>query len=333
MGEGFLGPLLWPLAWVVIKVILLLAPVLFMVTYITLAERKVIGAMQVRPGPNRVGFFGILQPLADAVKLIFKETILPTKANKGLFLLAPLLTLVPALLSWAVVPFSPELILADINVGILYILAISSLGAYGIIISGWASNSRYAFLGSMRSVAQMVSYEVSMGFTLIPVILLTGSLSLVDVVEQQKDWWNVIPLAPMFLIYFISVVAETNRSPFDLPEAEPELVAGFLTEYSAMSSGLFFMGEYANIVLVSFLGALVFLGGWLPPLAILSFIPGIIWLGLKAAFLMFVFLWIRATFPRYRYDQLMRLGWKVFLPVSLFWIFLTGLVIQLYRGM
>ncbi|MBF0109026.1 MAG: NADH-quinone oxidoreductase subunit NuoH [Magnetococcales bacterium] len=331
-GEGFLGPLLWPLAWVVIKVVLLLAPVLFMVTYITLAERKVIGAMQVRPGPNRVGFFGILQPLADAVKLIFKETILPERADKGLFLLAPLLTLVPALLAWAVVPFSPELILADINIGILYILAISSLGAYGIIISGWASNSRYAFLGSMRSVGQMVSYEVSMGFTLIPVILITGSLSLVDVVEQQKDWWNVIPLAPMFVIYFISVVAETNRSPFDLPEAEPELVAGFFTEYSAMSSGLFFMGEYANIVLVSFLGALVFLGGWLPPVSLLSFIPGIIWLGLKAAFLMFVFLWIRATFPRYRYDQLMRLGWKVFLPVSLFWIFLTGLVVQLFRG-
>ncbi|HAT48934.1 MAG: NADH-quinone oxidoreductase subunit NuoH [Nitrospirae bacterium] len=332
LGEGLFGPLLWSLVWVVIKVVLLLAPVLFMVTYITLAERKVIGAMQVRPGPNRVGFFGVLQPLADAVKLIFKETILPEKADKSLFLLAPLLTLVPALLSWAVVPFSPELILADVNVGILYILAISSLGAYGIIISGWASNSRYAFLGSMRSVAQMVSYEVSMGFTLIPVILITGSLSLVDVVEHQKDWWNIIPLAPMFFIYFISVVAETNRSPFDLPEAEPELVAGFFTEYSAMSSGLFFMGEYANIVLVSFLGALVFLGGWLPPLSILDFIPGIIWLGLKAGFLMFVFLWIRATFPRYRYDQLMRLGWKVFLPVSLFWIFLTGLVLQLTRG-
>lgn len=333
LGEGLFGPLLWSLVWVVIKVALLLAPVLFMVTYITLAERKVIGAMQVRPGPNRVGFFGVLQPLADAVKLIFKETIIPEKANKGLFILAPLLTLVPALLSWAVVPFSPELILADVNIGILYILAISSLGAYGIIISGWASNSRYAFLGSMRSVAQMVSYEVSMGFTLIPVILITGSLSLVDVVEHQKDWWNIIPLAPMFFIYFISVVAETNRSPFDLPEAEPELVAGFFTEYSAMASGLFFMGEYANIVLVSFLGALVFLGGWLPPLSILSFIPGIIWLGLKAGFLMFVFLWIRATFPRYRYDQLMRLGWKVFLPVSLFWIFLTGLVLQLTRGL
>ncbi|HIJ82910.1 MAG: NADH dehydrogenase subunit H [Magnetococcales bacterium] len=333
IGVGFFGALLWSLVWVVIKVVLLLAPVLFIVTYITLAERKVIGAMQVRPGPNRVGFFGVLQPLADAVKLIFKETILPVKADKGLFILAPLLTLVPALLSWAVVPFSPELILADVNVGVLYILAISSLGAYGIIVAGWASNSRYAFLGCMRSVAQMVSYEVSMGFTLIPVILITGSLSLVDVVEQQKDWWNVIPLAPMFVIYFISVVAETNRSPFDLPEAEPELVAGFFTEYSAMSSGLFFMGEYANIVLVSFLGALVFLGGWLPPMAnpIFSMVPGIVWLGLKASFLMFVFLWIRATFPRYRYDQLMRLGWKVFLPVSLFWIFLTGLVVQLGR--
>ncbi|MBF0139063.1 MAG: NADH-quinone oxidoreductase subunit NuoH [Magnetococcales bacterium] len=332
MGVGFFGPLLWSLVWVVIKVVLLLAPVLFIVTYITLAERKVIGAMQVRPGPNRVGFFGVLQPLADAVKLIFKETILPIKADKGLFILAPLLTLVPALLSWAVVPFSPELVLANINIGVLYLLAISSLGAYGIIMAGWSSNSRYAFLGAMRSVAQMVSYEVSMGFTLIPVILITGSLNLVDVVEHQKTWWNVIPLAPMFFIYFISVVAETNRTPFDLPEAEPELVAGFFTEYSAMSAGLFLMGEYANIVLVSFLGALVFLGGWLPPVSILGFIPGLVWLGLKAGFLMFVFLWIRATFPRYRYDQLMRLGWKVFLPLSLFWIFLTGLVLQLTQG-
>lgn len=330
-GEGIFGPLLWPLVWVVLKIALLLAPVMFLVTYITLAERKVIGAMQVRPGPNRVGFFGILQPLADAVKLIFKETIVPIKADKKIFFLAPIMTLVPALLSWAVVPFSPELILANINVGMLYILAISSLGAYGIIMAGWASNSRYAFLGALRSVAQMVSYEVSMGFTLIPVVLLTGSLNLVDVVEKQADWWNVVPLFPMFIIYFISVVAETNRAPFDLPEAEPELVAGFFTEYSAMSSGLFFMGEYANIVLVSFLGALVFLGGWLPPLGFLDFIPGLIWLGLKACFLMFVFLWIRATFPRYRYDQLMRLGWKVFLPISLFWIFLTGLVLQLSR--
>lgn len=330
LGLSLLGPTIWPLAWVLIKVMVLVAPVMFIVTYITLIERKVIGAMQVRPGPNRVGFFGVLQPLADAVKLICKEVVVPARSDKVVFFLAPALTLVPALLAWAVVPFSPELILADVNIGLLYILAISSLGAYGIIMAGWASNSRYAFLGSMRAVAQMVSYEVSMGFTLIPVIMITGSLSLVDVVEHQRSCWNIVPLLPMFVIYFVSVVAETSRSPFDLPEAEAELVAGFITEYSAMGSGLFFMGEYANIVLVSFLGALVFLGGWLPPLAILGFIPGILWLGLKAGFLMFVFLWIRATFPRYRYDQLMRLGWKVFLPISLFWIFLTGLVLHLF---
>lgn len=329
-GEDLFGPMLWPLVWTVVKITLLLAPVLFMVTYITLAERKIIGAMQVRPGPNRAGIFGVLLPLADALKLMCKETIFPKHADLKVFFLAPSLTLAPALITWAVVPFSPDLIVADINIAILYILAVSSLGAYGVLMAGWSSNSRYAFLGSMRSASQMISYEVSMGFTLIPVIMLTGSLSLIDVVEAQRDVWNVVPLLPMFVIYFISVVAETNRAPFDLPEAEAELVAGFITEYSAMSSGVFFMGEYANIVMVSFLGALMFLGGWLPPLGILDFIPGLVWLGLKAGFLMFVFLWLRATFPRYRYDQLMRLGWKVFLPVSLFWIFLTGLSIHLF---
>jgi NADH-quinone oxidoreductase subunit H len=329
-GEDLFGPMLWTLVWTVVKIGLVLAPVLFIVTYITLAERKIIGAMQVRPGPNRAGFFGVLLPLADAVKLFCKETIIPKHADLPVFFLAPSLTLAPALITWAVIPFSPDLVLADINVAILYILAISSLGAYGVLMAGWASNSRYAFLGSMRSASQMISYEVSMGFTLIPVIMLTGSMNLTDVVEAQRDVWNVIPLLPMFVIYFISVVAETNRAPFDLPEAEAELVAGFITEYSAMSSGVFFMGEYANIVMVSFLGSLMFLGGWLPPLEILSFIPGLIWLGLKACFLMFLFLWLRATFPRYRYDQLMRLGWKVFLPVSLFWIFLTGLMLHLF---
>ena len=332
-GESFLGPVWWPMAWAVIwtmiKIIALVTPVMIGVSYYTLAERKVIGAMQVRIGPNRVGFFGILQPFADAVKLFCKEMIIPHHADKAVFLLAPALTLVPALLMWAVIPFSPELILADINVGILYILAISSLGVYGVLMSGWSSHSRYAFLGSMRSASQMISYEVAMGFTIIPVIMLSGSLSLKDVVESQRDVWNVIPLLPMFVIYFVSVVAETNRSPFDLPEAEAELVAGYITDYSAMAFGLFFLGEYANMILVSFLGSLMFLGGWLPPIGLLSFIPGIIWLGLKAGILMFVFLWIRATFPRYRYDQLMRLGWKVFLPISLFWIFLTGLVLHL----
>lgn len=328
-GAGLLGADLWTLVWTVIKISVLLAPVMFCVTYLTLAERKIIGWMQIRIGPNRVGPFGLLQPLADAVKLFFKETMLPTKADKAIFLLAPTLTLGPALLSWAVVPFAPEIVLADINVGILYVLAISSMGAYGVLMSGWASNSRYAFLGSLRACSQMISYEVAMGFTLIPVIMLAGSLKLEDIVLSQTDMWNVIPLFPLFLIYFISVVAETNRAPFDLPEAEAELVAGFNTEYSAMSFGLFFLGEYANMILVSTLGALMFLGGWLPPLSFLGFIPGIIWLALKTGFLLFVFLWIRATFPRYRYDQLMRLGWKVFLPMSLFWIFLTGTVLHL----
>ncbi|MBF0429491.1 MAG: NADH-quinone oxidoreductase subunit NuoH [Magnetococcales bacterium] len=328
-GEGFFGLMLWTLIWTVVKIVILLAPVLFMVTYITLAERKVIGFMQVRFGPNRVGFWGILQPLADAVKLLFKELLLPEKVDKSVFFLAPALTLVPALVAWAVIPFSPGIVLADINIGILYILAISSMGVYGIIMAGWGSNNRFSFLGGLRSAAQMVSYEVSMGFTLIPVVLLSGSLNLTDVVNAQKGVWFVVPLLPMFVIYFISVVAETNRSPFDLPEAEAELVAGFITEYSAMSSGLFFMGEYANMILVSFMGSILFLGGWLPPVAMLSFIPGIFWLAFKAMFLLFVFLWIRATFPRYRYDQLMRLGWKVFLPISLFWIFLTGLCMHL----
>ncbi|MBF0272781.1 MAG: NADH-quinone oxidoreductase subunit NuoH [Magnetococcales bacterium] len=329
-GVGLLGATLWTVVWTVIKIVILLAPVLFMVTYITLAERKIIGFMQVRYGPNRVGFWGILQPLADAAKLLFKELLLPEKADKVIFLLAPALTLVPALIAWAVIPFAPGLVLADINIGILYILAISSLGVYGIIMAGWGSNNRFSFLGGLRSAAQMVSYEVSMGFTLIPVVLLSGSLNLTDVVNAQKSVWFVVPLLPMFVIYFISVVAETNRAPFDLPEAEAELVAGFITEYSAMSSGLFFMGEYANMILVSFMGSILFLGGWLPPAQFLSFIPGIIWLGIKAGLLLFVFLWIRATFPRYRYDQLMRLGWKVFLPISLLWIFVTGLGVLLF---
>ncbi|MEO5333954.1 MAG: NADH-quinone oxidoreductase subunit NuoH [Magnetococcus sp. YQC-5] len=329
-GEGLFGLMLWTLIWTVIKIAILLAPVLFMVTYITLAERKIIGYMQVRVGPNRVGFWGILQPLADAVKLLFKELLLPEKADWKVFLLAPALTLIPALVAWAVIPFSPGIVLADINVGILFILALSSMGVYGIIMAGWGSNNRFSFLGGLRSAAQMVSYEVSMGFTLIPVVLLAGSLNLTDVVNAQKDVWFVVPLLPMFVIYFISVVAETNRSPFDLPEAEAELVAGFITEYSAMASGLFFMGEYANMILVSFLGSILFLGGWLPPVGFLAFIPGIFWLAFKAMMLLFVFLWIRATFPRYRYDQLMRLGWKVFLPISLLWIFLTGLGLHLF---
>lgn len=329
LGAGLLGPDLWLVLWTIIKIAVLLAPILFCVSYLTWAERKIIGWMQIRIGPNRVGPFGLLQPLADAVKLFMKETMIPAKANVGIFLLAPLLTLGPALIVWAVIPFSPELVLANINIGILYILAISSLGTYGVLMSGWASNNRWSFLGSIRAASQMVSYEVAMGFTIVPVIMLSGSLNLVDVVNSQKGMWNVIPLFPLFFIYFISVVAETNRAPFDLPEAEAELVAGFNTEYSAMTFGMFFLGEYANMILVSTVGSLLFLGGWHPPVGFLSFIPGFIWLCIKIGFLLFVFLWIRATFPRYRYDQLMRLGWKVFLPISLFWIFLTGTVLHL----
>ncbi|ABK46113.1 NADH dehydrogenase subunit H [Magnetococcus marinus MC-1] len=329
MGVAYLGETLWTLVWTILKIAVLIAPILFCVTYLTLAERRLIGFMQVRLGPNRVGVFGILQPLADAVKLFVKETMLPAKAHRTMFILAPILTFSTALVSWAVVPFSPELVLADVNVGVLFILAMSSLGAYGVLLSGWASNTRYSLLGGLRSAAQMISYEVSMGFTLVPVIMLSGSLNLGDIVESQKGLWYALPLLPGFFIYFISVVAETNRAPFDLPEAEAELVSGFCTEYSAMTYGMFFLGEYANIIMVSVLGSLMFLGGWLPPIEALSFIPGIVWLILKTGVLIFFFLWLRATFPRYRYDQLMRLGWKVFLPISLAWIFIVGLAMHL----
>ena len=328
-GESIFG-FLWPLVWTVTKIAVLLTPILIGVSYLTLAERKVIGAMQQRIGPNRVGFFGLLQPFADAAKLMFKETIIPAMADKPVFLMAPVLILAPALLTWAVIPFSPELVLADVNVGVLYILAISSLGVYGVLMAGWGSNNRYSLLGGLRSSAQMVSYEVSMGFSIIPVVMLAGSLNLVDIVESQRNVWNMIPLFPVFVIFFISIVAETNRTPFDLPEAEGELVAGFFTEYSAMSFGMFFLGEYANMILVTTVCSLLFLGGWLPPIEALSFIPGIVWLVLKIGFLLFVFLWIRATFPRYRYDQLMRLGWKVFFPISLLMIFITGAAMHLF---
>ncbi|MEO5365124.1 MAG: NADH-quinone oxidoreductase subunit NuoH [Magnetococcus sp. WYHC-3] len=328
-GSATLGPA-WPVVWTVAKIALLLVPVLMGTAYLTWAERRIIGRMQIRPGPNRVGPFGLLQPMADAVKLLFKETMIPLKARKGIFIMAPLLTFVPAIAAWAVMPFGPELVLADLNIAILYILAFSSLGVYGVLMSGWASNIRWSFLGSMRSAAQMVSYEVSMGFTLIPVILMAGSLNLGDIVDAQKDMWYVIPHLPMFIIYFISVVAETNRAPFDLPEAESELVSGYITEYSAMAYGMFFLGEYANMILLSMLASLLFLGGWHAPAEFLTFIPGILWLSIKTFFLLFVFLWIRATFPRYRYDQLMRLGWKVFLPISLFWIFVTGSMMHLF---
>ena len=295
----------------------------------TYVDRKVWAAIQLRRGPNVVGPFGLLQPFADGLKLVLKETIIPASANRFLFIIAPMITFITALIAWAVVPFDDGWVISDINVGILYLFAISSMGVYGIIIAGWASNSKYAFLGALRSAAQMVSYEVSIGFVLITVLLCAGSLNLSDIVKSQSGglWhWYFIPLLPMFVIFFISALAETNRTPFDLPMSEAELVAGFHTEYSAMAFGLFFLGEYANMILLSALGAVLFLGGWLPPIEVAPFtwVPGVVWFALKIAFLLFVFSWTKGTLPRYRYDQLMRLGWKVFLPISLFWVVLTA---------
>ena len=309
----------WPTVWIAMKVLAITVPLLLSVAYLTYFERKVIAAMQLRRGPNVVGPFGLLQPIADGLKLFFKETIIPTGANKVVFVIAPVLTFTLALIAWAVIPLGEGLVLSNINVGILYLFAVSSLGVYGILMSGWASNSKYAFLGGLRSAAQMVSYEVSMGFVIITVLLVTGSLNLSDIVHAQKNMWFVIPLFPMAVIFFVSTLAETNRHPFDLPEAEAELVSGYNVEYSAMTFALFFLGEYANMILMSGMTTILFLGGWLPPLNIAPFnwLPGPIWFAIKIAFCLFVFVWVRATFPRYRYDQLMRLGWKVFLPVSL----------------
>ncbi|MEE8273450.1 MAG: NADH-quinone oxidoreductase subunit NuoH [Alphaproteobacteria bacterium] len=309
----------WPGVVIVAAIVAILVPLLLSVAYLTYAERKVLGAMQIRKGPNVVGPFGLLQPIADALKLLTKETIIPSGANTVVFLLAPILTFMLSLVAWAVIPFGDGLVLADINVGILYLFAISSLGVYGIIMAGWASNSRYAFLGALRSAAQMVSYEVSMGFVIITVLVCVGSLRLTDIVLAQKNLWFCIPLFPMFIIFFVSTLAETNRAPFDMPEAEAELVAGYNVEYSSMTFALFFLGEYANMILMAGMTTVLFLGGWLPPfdVAPLNWIPGPIWFAGKVAFVLFFFLWVRATFPRYRYDQLMRLGWKVFLPLSL----------------
>lgn len=314
------------LGWLVLQVFIVIIPLLIGVAYLTLAERRVIGFMQLRKGPNVVGPFGLLQPFADALKLLSKETILPAGADKVTFVIAPMLTFVLALVAWAVIPFGESLIISDINVGILYLFAVSSLGVYGIIMAGWASNSKYAFLGALRSAAQMVSYEVSMGLVIITVLLCVGSLNLSDIIEAQRTVWFALPLFPMFIVFFISTLAETNRAPFDLPEGESELVAGYFVEYSSMSFALFFLGEYANMILMSAMTTILFLGGWLPPFDIypLNIIPGPIWFILKICFVLFVFLWMRATTPRYRYDQLMRLGWKVFLPFSLIWVVLTA---------
>ncbi len=320
---------IWPTLWIVIKIVAIILPILVAVAYLTFAERKIIGGMHRRKGPNVVGPFGLLQPLADGLKLFLKETVLPTRANPVVFFIAPMLTFSLALVAWAVIPFGDGLVLADINVGVLYLFAISSLGVYGIMMAGWASNSKYAFLGGLRSAAQMVSYEVSMGFIIITVLLCVGSLNLTEIVNAQKTVWFVIPLLPMAVIFFISTVAETNRHPFDLPEAEAELVGGFNVEYSAMPFALFFLGEYANMILMSGMTTVLFLGGWLPPFDIVPFtwIPGPVWFVLKISFLLFVFIWLRAAFPRYRYDQLMRLGWKVFLPISLAAVVIVGGVV------
>ena len=322
---------IWPAAWIVILIVLIVTPILLSVAYLTLAERKVIGWMQYRKGPNVVGPFGLLQPLADGAKLFLKETIVPSGSNRIIFVLAPMITFILSLIAWAVIPFNSGWVLADINVGVLYLFAISSLGVYGIIMAGWASNSKYAFYGALRSAAQMVSYEVSIGFVIVTVLLAVGSLNLTQVVEAQTgdgfwNWHFFGILFPMFIVFIISALAETNRAPFDLPEAEAELVSGYNVEYSSMTFAMFFLGEYANMILMSGMTAVLFLGGWLPPIDIAPFnwIPGPIWFALKIAACLFIFLWVRATFPRYRYDQLMRLGWKVFLPLSLLWVVLTA---------
>ncbi len=321
------------LTWTLVKIVAIVLPLMIAVAYLTLAERKVIGYMQVRIGPNRVGYWGLLQPVADGLKLLFKEIILPTASNKGLFFLGPILAIAPAFAAWAVIPFDATMVLADIDAGLLYILAMTSVAVYGVIIAGWASNSKYAFLGSLRSAAQIVSYEIAMGFTLVGVLMCANSLNLGKIVLGQTGgfWhWYFIPLFPLFVVYFISAVAETNRAPFDVAEGESEIVAGFHVEYSGMGFAVFFLAEYANMILVSMLAALMFLGGWLSPV---PFIPdSFLWLLAKVAFLLFLFLWFRATFPRYRYDQIMRLGWKIFIPITLVWIVFVGAMMQTSLG-
>jgi NADH-quinone oxidoreductase subunit H len=345
--QAWLGPL-WPVVWTLAKIVAIVLPLMICVAYLTLAERKVIGWMQVRIGPNRVTFFGIswlgglAQPIADGLKLLVKEIIVPTGASKFLFILAPIMAITPALAAWAVIPFSPELLLTDIDAGLLYVMAITSMGVYGIIIAGWASNSKYAFLGALRSAAQMVSYELAMGFALVCVLMASQSLNLGEIVRMQEGGWGLfswfwIPLFPIFLVYLISGVAETNRAPFDVAEGESEIVAGFHVEYSGMAFAVFFLAEYANMILISTLASIMFLGGWLSPVpdALASGVglpwlaaDGFIWLGAKVAFLLFCFLWFRATFPRYRYDQIMRLGWKVFLPLTIAYIVVLGAWMQ-----
>ena len=325
------------LVWIIIKILVIVVPLLLGVAYLTFAERKVIGYMQVRIGPNRVGFFGLLQPIADIIKLIHKEIIIPTRSNKYLFVIAPLFSLVPALAGWAVIPFHEGIVLANINAGVLYLFAMSSLGVYGVLIAGWASNSKYAMLGALRSAAQTVSYEIAMGFALVGVLLAAGSMNITEIVLTQRGgiwhWW-FLPLFPLFMVFWISGIAETNRAPFDLAEGESEIVAGFHVEYSAVGFALFFLAEYASMILIATMMSLLFLGGWLSPFEglpilgdIFYVVPGFIWLLAKISFFLFVYLWVRATFPRYRYDQLMRLGWKVLIPVTIVWVIVTALMV------
>ena len=329
--------------WTLIKIFALVVPLMLGVAYLTYAERKIIGWMQVRIGPNRVGFLGLLQPIADGLKLLMKEIIIPSGANKGLFILGPILAIAPALAAWAVIPFTDTLVLANINAGLLYVMAITSMGVYGVIIAGWASNSKYAFLGAMRSAAQIVSYEIAMGFALVGVLMASQSLNLTDIVQGQAGGlhqWYIWPLFPLFIVYLISGVAETNRAPFDVAEGESEIVAGFHVEYSGMAFAVFFLAEYANMILIAALTTLMFLGGWLSPFGFLAEIPllgwllgdGIVWWLAKTGFVLFLFLWFRATFPRYRYDQIMRLGWKVFIPITIVWIVVVGAMMQTPYG-
>ena len=342
-GQGLMGGIwpqaVWPVLWTLIKIVCVLLPLMGCVAYLTLWERKAIGFTQIRLGPNRVGPFGLLQPIADALKLLTKEIIIPTAASKGLFVLGPIMTIMPALAAWAVIPFGPEVVLANINAGLLFLMAITSLEVYGVIIAGWASNSKYAFLGAMRASAQMVSYEIAMGFCLVIVLMVSGSLNMTDIVMSQGKGtaaangltflsWNWLPLLPIFVVYFISGLAETNRHPFDVVEGESEIVAGHMVEYSGMAFAMFFLAEYANMWLVAILAVLLFLGGWLPPVEFLSFIPGWIWLGAKTFVVVTMFLWVRATFPRFRYDQIMRLGWKIFIPVTLVWLVVVAAWMQ-----
>ena len=332
---GWWTAVVWPVLWILLKIVCIVAPLMGAVAYLTLWERKLLGFMQVRYGPNRVGPFGLLQPLADGLKLLTKEIIQPTAASKGLFFLGPVMAIMPALAGWVAIPFGPDVALANVNAGILLIMAITSIEVYGVIIAGWASNSKYAFLGALRASAQMVSYEIAMGFCFLVVIMISGSMNLTAIVQSQGTGmaagmgvgilsWNWLPLLPIFIVYLISGVAETNRHPFDVVEGEAEIVAGHMVEYSGMGFAVFFLAEYASMWLVSILAVLMFLGGWLPPFDFLAFIPGWIWLAIKTFVVVSMFIWIRATFPRFRYDQIMRLGWKIFIPVTLVWLVVVG---------